>query len=49
MTEPRSASQQITDEVTSWPGVSAGYGDRSEFSFKLGKREIGRASCRERV
>ena len=40
-TETKTASEQITDEVTSWPGVTAGYGDRSEFSFKLGKREIG--------
>ena len=40
-TQTPTASEQITEEVTSWPGVSAGYGDRSEFSFKLGKREIG--------
>ena len=40
-TTTKTASEQITEEVTSWPGVSAGYGDRSEFSFKLGKREIG--------
>jgi hypothetical protein len=36
-----SASQQILDEVTSWPGVSAGRGARGELSFKLGPREIG--------
>jgi len=36
-----SASQQITDEVTSWPGVTAGPGDRGEFAFKVGGREIG--------
>ena len=35
------ASQQITDEVTSWPGVTAGLGKRGEFAFKLGQREIG--------
>ena len=35
------ASEQITAEVTSWPGVEAGYGDRSEFAFKLGGRELG--------
>jgi hypothetical protein len=35
------ASQQITDEVTSWPGVTAGPGKRGEFAFKLGHREIG--------
>jgi hypothetical protein len=31
----------ITDEVTSWPGVEAGSGDRGEFSFRVGRREIG--------
>jgi hypothetical protein len=36
-----SASQQITDEVTSWPGVEAGPGRRGEFAFRVGKREIG--------
>jgi Family of unknown function (DUF5519) len=41
MTEQRTASQQITDEVTSWPGVEAGPGRRGEFSFKIGRREIG--------
>jgi hypothetical protein len=41
MTEPRTASQQITEEVTSWPGVEAGPGERGEFAFKLGRREIG--------
>jgi hypothetical protein len=35
------ASQQITDEVTSWPGVTAGPGERGEFAFKVGRREIG--------
>jgi hypothetical protein len=34
-------SRQITDEVTSWPGVEAGYGRRGEFGFRLGRREIG--------
>lgn len=37
----RSASQQITDEVSSWPGVQAGPGRRGEFSFRVGRREIG--------
>jgi hypothetical protein len=41
MTETRTASRQITDEVTSWPGVEAGPGERGEFAFKLGRREIG--------
>ena len=36
-----SAGRQITDEVTSWPGVTAGGGRRGEFSFKVGRREIG--------
>jgi hypothetical protein len=41
MTEPRTASQQIIDEVTSWPGVEAGPGVRGEFAFTVGRREIG--------
>ena len=41
MTETLTASRQITDEVTSWPGVEAGPGKRGEFSFKVGRREIG--------
>jgi hypothetical protein len=36
-----SASQEITDEVTSWPGVDAGPGRRGEFAFRLGRKEIG--------
>ena len=35
------ASQRITDEVTSWPGVEAGPGRRGEFAFKVGRKEIG--------
>jgi hypothetical protein len=41
MTQTRTASRQITDEVTSWPGVVAGPGRRGEFAFKVGRREIG--------
>jgi hypothetical protein len=41
MSETRTASQQITEEVTSWPGVEAGYGRRGEFGFTVGRREIG--------
>src|SRR5205809_912078 len=41
MTGQRTASQRITNEVTSWPGVEAGPGKRGEFAFKLGSREIG--------
>lgn len=32
---------RIVEEVTSWPGVVAGQGDRGELSFKVGRREIG--------
>jgi hypothetical protein len=35
------ASQLITDEVTSWPGVEAGPGSRGEFAFTVGRRQIG--------
>jgi hypothetical protein len=41
MTKDRTASAQITEEVTSWPGVEAGPGQRGEFGFRLGRREIG--------
>ena len=41
MTEPRTASQRITEEVTSWPGVEAGPGRRGEFAFSVGRRQIG--------
>jgi hypothetical protein len=40
-TTTQTAGERITEEVTSWPGVSAGPGSRGEFSFKLGRREIG--------
>ena len=33
--------EQITEEVTSWPGVEAGPGRRGEFAFRAGGREIG--------
>ena len=41
MTQTRTASQQITEEVTSWPGVQAGPGRRGEFAFTVGRRQIG--------
>jgi Family of unknown function (DUF5519) len=41
MSTPPTASRQIIDEVTSWPGVEAGPGDRGEFAFRLGRRQIG--------
>jgi hypothetical protein len=37
----QTASERITEEVTSWPGVTSGHGERGELSFKLGRREIG--------
>ena len=41
MTRSRTASERITEEVTSWQGVEAGAGRRGEFAFKVGRREIG--------
>ncbi|MEA2193363.1 MAG: hypothetical protein QOI73_3484 [Solirubrobacteraceae bacterium] len=41
MTTTQTASEQITAEVTAWPGVTAGHGERSEFAFRLGRRELG--------
>ena len=41
MSKASRASERITHEVTSWPGVEAGRGDRGEFAFKVGRREIG--------
>ena len=41
MTQTKTASDQITGEVTSWPGVEAGPGRRGEFAFRVGRREIG--------
>ena len=41
MTRTQTASEMITEEVTSWPGVDAGPGRRGEFAFTLGRRELG--------
>ena len=41
MTSATTASERITDEVTSWPGVEAGHGRRGELAFRLGRRELG--------
>jgi hypothetical protein len=41
MTSEQRASERITEQVTSWPGVTAGVGRRGEFGFRVGKREIG--------
>jgi hypothetical protein len=41
MTTATTASQRITEEVTSWPGVESGHGRRGEFAFRVGRRELG--------
>jgi hypothetical protein len=40
-TQHQTASERITEEVTSWPGVEAGLGRRGGFGFTLGRRELG--------
>ena len=40
-TDRPTASQRITAEVTSWPGVHAGSGRRGEFAFTVGRRSLG--------
>ena len=40
-TQTRGASEIITDEVTSWPGVEAGIGRRGEYGFTVGRKQIG--------
>jgi hypothetical protein len=41
MTAPRTASDLITEEVTSWPGVVTGMGVRGEWGFNVGRRQLG--------
>jgi hypothetical protein len=41
MAEAQTASERITAEATSWPGVEAGIGSRGEFGFRVGSHEIG--------
>jgi hypothetical protein len=41
MVRTQTPSEQITEEVTSWPGIEAGPGRRGEFAFKIAGREIG--------
>jgi hypothetical protein len=41
MTKRQRPSERITEEVGSWPGVTAGPGRRGEFAFTIGGREIG--------
>jgi hypothetical protein len=39
--ETRTPSEQITDTVTAWDGVEAGYGKRGEYGFRVGGHEVG--------
>jgi hypothetical protein len=41
MPQTQTASERITEEVSSWPGVEAGYGRRGEWGFRIGPREVG--------
>jgi hypothetical protein len=41
MTQARTPSQTIVEEVTAWPGVHAQAEDRGELALKLGDRELG--------
>ena len=47
-TDRRTASQRITAEVMSWPGVEAGPGRRGEFAFTVGRRAAGPPPRRSR-
>ena len=41
MTQTRTNTQTIADEVTSWPGIEIDSDEPGELAFKLGRREIG--------
>ncbi len=41
MTGAQTFGSQISEEVSSWPGIEAGPGRRGEYAFKLAGREIG--------
>ncbi|GLQ57509.1 luciferase family protein [Devosia nitrariae] len=41
MTDTMTASNHVTAVVTSWPGVTAGFGSRGEWAFKVNDHEIG--------
>jgi hypothetical protein len=41
MTKTQTASERITAEVTGWPGVTAGIGDRGEYGFTVDGHQIG--------
>ena len=40
-TKQRTASERITEEVTAWPGVTAGIGERGEYGFTVNGHQIG--------
>ncbi|MGE5747579.1 MAG: luciferase family protein, partial [Solirubrobacterales bacterium] len=39
--ETRTPSEQITQTVTAWDGVEAGYGKRGEYGFRISGHEVG--------
>jgi hypothetical protein len=41
MTVQQSASQQIADQVQTWPGIEIDRGEIGELGFNIGRREIG--------
>ena len=41
MAQTQTASEQIIEAVTSWPGVEAGIGRRGEYGFTVGRTQIG--------
>jgi Family of unknown function (DUF5519) len=41
MSDEQRASEQIIEQVTTWPGVRAAPGRRGELAFKVDGREIG--------
>jgi hypothetical protein len=41
MTDALGAGERIAREVASWPGVTAGTGERGELAFTVGRRELG--------
>jgi hypothetical protein len=41
VTETRTASQRISDEVTSWPGVEVETEEDGELAFNVGRRQLG--------
>ena len=40
-TKQQTASERITEEVTAWPGVTTGIGERGEYGFSVNGRQIG--------